>query len=100
MIYKWFVGAGIIAVLLTGCKSDSPSTMNSITNEIEQPEHEFTEEQNNELKTSESQTISDFHEPPQNEEKQQNITLDGWEVGVPFSSVINRIPQNINTDWN
>ncbi|ELK43453.1 hypothetical protein ABE205_07365 [Brevibacillus agri] len=100
MKYKCLIGVGIVSVILTGCKADTPANINSATNEIQRSQ---SAEQNNKPAPSEAQsnataTIA-IEENKKNDIKlPDELLIDGWTVGSSFSSLVDKLPNDAQID--
>ncbi|MGG4498441.1 hypothetical protein [Brevibacillus reuszeri] len=101
MNFKSLLGAASIALFLAGCKQGvAPTTEFQQNHQTEKQKQ--TEKENTSPLTFDNISINSTFESNQDDPEEakvlKDLLLDGWKVGIPFSSIVDKLPNNVKID--
>ncbi|GAA0404279.1 hypothetical protein [Paenibacillus motobuensis] len=101
MKYKWLIGTWIILIILTGCEADNSFEDTTLVPDQIQ-ESQLNEDNNFKPLDSETTNVASTVVTEENEQNNsklpEDLLIEGWKVGVPFSEVVGNLPEDLEID--
>ncbi|WP_433945516.1 hypothetical protein [Paenibacillus sp. SN-8-1] len=98
---RLIIVTGIILVVLTGCITHPESKLSSSLSDKSQQSQAKDQKDKLTPKVVQSDTTVTFSNEENKQRKvklPEEISIDGWSVGVPFSKVVSKLPKDIKLD--